>query len=244
MTSTEAMIYQLKKLKGKPLKQKIEHILTYFWLPIVVFLVLVIALGAYIFHLATIKDIALSVTCINAFAESVDTETLISEFAQKAEIDLSEYDVRISADSMLSDTDPSAYYYASQKIAAQISAHSIDLLAADLETATDYFYQAIYRDLSQLLTPQQSMQYSEHFLYVDMAVVRLLMEEEIETIRFPDPQKPEEMEDPVPVALLLDGNSEFVAKFYPHSKGSVAIGVLFNSENLENVLAFLDFIMQ
>ena len=28
MTSTEAMIYQLKNLKGKPLKQKLEHIIT------------------------------------------------------------------------------------------------------------------------------------------------------------------------------------------------------------------------
>jgi len=36
MTPTEATIYHLKKLKGKPLKQKIEHIATFFWLPIVI----------------------------------------------------------------------------------------------------------------------------------------------------------------------------------------------------------------
>ena len=70
MTSTEAMIYQLKNLKGKPFKQKVEHIVTYFWLPIVITLVILISLGSYIVHVVTMKDMALSVNCLNAFSDA------------------------------------------------------------------------------------------------------------------------------------------------------------------------------
>ena len=45
MTSAEAMLYQLKNLKGKPLKQKLEHIFTYYWIPILVVAVLA---GTYV----------------------------------------------------------------------------------------------------------------------------------------------------------------------------------------------------
>lgn len=244
MTSTEAMIYQLKQLKGKPLKQKIEHILTYFWLPIVLVLALVIALGSYIYHLATAKDVALSVTCINAYNNEEATGVLLPEFAEKAEIDLNEYDVYISADLVLNSANPGDDYYTAQVIAAQISAQSIDVLVADLNTAVGYFYQDVYYDLNQLLTPQQKTQYAENFLYVDMAVVRMFLDTEVESVQFPDPTKPEEMEEPVPVALLLSGNSDFAAQYYPHKHNTVAIGIIVNSKNLENALSFLDYIMQ
>ena len=244
MTSTEAMIYQLKKLKGKPLKQKIEHILTYFRLPIVMFLVFIVAIGSFIFHLATEKDTALNVTCINAYVYRENAESIVEEFAHKAEIDLNKYNVYIGTDSILSGTDPSTDYYTIQAIAAQISAHDIDLLVADMETATDYFYQEVFWNLRQLLTPQQMIQYAENLLYVDMALVRLMSEENVESIQYPDPTKPEKMEEPVPVALLLSGNSDFVAEYYPHNRNNVAIGFVITSENMKNAQAFLEYVMQ
>lgn len=69
MTSTEAAIFQLKNLKGKPLKQKLEHIFTYYWIPILVTTAFLIFAISYIVYIATMKDSALSVICINAFAE-------------------------------------------------------------------------------------------------------------------------------------------------------------------------------
>jgi len=244
MTSTEAMIYQLKKLKGKPLKQKLEYILTYFWLPIVLFLALTIAVGSYICHRVTMKDMALSVICINAYADSEDAKTIALDFAKEAEIDMNEYDVDISTDLILDGENLSVDYYTAQKIAGQISAASVDLLVSDLNTAIGYFYQDIFWDLNQLLTPSEKTQYAENFLFVDMALVRQLLEDEVQSVQFPDPTKPEEMEEPVPVALLLNGNSAFTVQCFPHNTKSVAVGIVFNSKNLENALAFMDFIMQ
>ena len=244
MTTTEAMIYQLKQLKGKPLKQKIEHIVTYFWLPIVIAIALLIAIGSYVVHLATVKDMALSVLCINAYAESEAVETLATGFAEDAQIDLNEYDVQISTDLLLDGVDPSRDYNSAQAVAAMIAANSVDLLAGDLDVATGYFYQDVYWNLNQLMTEQQKAKYAEHFLYVDMAVMRLFLDEEVLPAQFPDPTKPEEMEEPVPVALLINADNVFATTCYPHIKNGVAIGIVGNSQNLENALAFLDHIMQ
>lgn len=244
MTSKEARMYQLKQLKGKPLKQKIGHIMTYYWLPIVLVLFLVIFIGTYIFHLVTAKDLVLNVTCINAISDSEHTEALISEFAEKANIDLNEYDVHLSTNLVLDGSNLSNDYNTSQIIAAQVNAQFIDVLASDMNIATSYFYQDAYYDLNQLLTPQQKNQYAKNFLYADMAVVRRIFENGVEVTRYPDPTKPENMEEPVPVALLLRENCDFALKYYPNNQGCVAIGIMANSENLENALAFLNYVMQ
>lgn len=244
MTSTEAMIYQLKKLKGKPLKQKVEHIATYFWLPIVITLAIVIAVGSYIVHLSTMKDMALSVICLNAYSDGEAAREFVIDFAEKAKIDLKEYEVNISTNMILNDADLSTAYNTAQVLAAQVVAHSVDLLAGDLKTSTRYFYQGMYWDLNQVLTEQQKAQYAEYFLYADMAVVRRLQEELVESPQFPDPTKPEEMEEPVPVALLVPSDSDFTTTCYPYNKDGVVVGIVSASENQENALAFLDHIMQ
>ena len=90
MTSTEAMIYQLKNLKGKPFKQKVEHIVTYFWLPILLTVAILYGLGAYIVHVVTMKDTALSVICLNTYADNALANEYVTNFALDAGIDLEE----------------------------------------------------------------------------------------------------------------------------------------------------------
>ena len=244
MTSTEAMIYQLKQLKGKPLKKKVEHILTYFRLPIVITLIFLAVIGYYVIHLATVKDVALSVVCMNTHADSEAVENLAAGFAEEAEIDPKEYEVQIATDFMLDSEDPSMDYTSMQAVDVRIAANAVDLLAGDLNIATVYFYREVYEDLNRVLTEQQKAKYAEYFLYMDMAVMRLMSDEEGETIRLPDPTKPEEMEEPVPVALLVNGDSIFADACYRNMSNGIAIGIVVNAKNLENALAFLDHIMQ
>lgn len=244
MTSTEAMIYQLKNLKGKPFKQKVEHIATYFWLPIVVTLAILIGLGSYIVHLVTMKDMALNVICINSFSDNAQANAYLTGFAQQAGIDLEEYEVHISTDLTLDDQDLNTAYNTSQVIVAQVAAHSVDLMAADLETLTRYFYQEMFWELDTVLTPQQQEKYGEYFLYADMAVLRRIQDEFEEAPVFPDPTKPEEMAEPVAIALRLPADSGFKETCYTHWKSEIALGIVATSDHMENTLAFLDYIME
>ncbi len=244
MTSTEAMIYQLKNLKGKPFRQKVEHIVTYFWLPIVLTLAILIGLGSYIVHLATAKETALQVICINAYADNAQANAYVTGFAEQAGIDLEEYEVHISTDLTLDDQDLNTSYNTAQVIVAQVAAHCVDLMAGDLETFTRYFYQEMFWELDQVLTPQQQEKYSEYFLYADMAVLRQLQEELIEAPVFPDPTKPEEMAEPVAIGLRLPADSGFKESCYTYWKTDIALGIVATTEHMETVLAFLDYIME
>lgn len=244
MTSTEAMIYQLKNLKGKPFKQKMEHIISYFWLPIVITLAILIGLGSYIVQLVTMKDTALSVICLNTYADNALANAYVTEFADNAGINLEEYEVFISTDLTLDDQDLTTSYNTAQVILAQVAAHSVDMLAGDLETATLYFYQEMFWELDQVLSPEQIEKYADYFLYADMAVVRQFQEELEEAPVFPDPTKPEEMAEPVAVALLVPMDSGFRENCYTHRKTDIAMGIVANAPNLDNVLAFLEYIME
>lgn len=244
MTSAEAMIYQLKNLKGKPLKQKLEHIFTYYWIPILVVAATLCFTVAYVVHLATVKDPGLTITCINAYAQPDQAEAYMTEFARKADIDLDQYEVRLSTELYISDENLMESYDTLQVLGAYIAAQDLDMLVSNPQTLCPFIYQDTFTDLTQMLTPEQQAQYGEYYLYVDLAVLKEL-ETVTETVtEYPDPSKPELMEEPVPVALLLPENSSFRQLFYFQTAGDVAIGILGNTLNTNNALAFLDYIME
>lgn len=244
MTSTEAMIYQLKNLKGKPFKQKVEHIVTYFWLPILVTVGILFVSISYIVHLATLKETALNVICLNTYGDTALANAYVNDFAIDAGIDLEEYEVFISTDLTLDDQDLNTAYNTAQVIVAQVAAHSVDMIAGDLATATRYFYQEMFWELDEILSPEQQEKYAEYFLYADMAVIRQLQQELVESPVFPDPTKPEEMAEPVAVALRVPMESGFKENCYTYWKTDIAVGIVATAPNLENVLAFLDYMME
>ena len=244
MTSAEAMLYQLKNLKGKPLKQKLEHIFTYYWIPILVVAATLCFTVAYAVHLVTVKDPGLTVTCINAYAQLDQAETYMTEFARKADIDLDQYEVRLSAELYISEENLMDSYDTLQVLGAHMAAQAIDVLVSDPQTLCPFIYQDAFADLTQVLSPEQQAQYGAYFLYMDLAVLKE-PETVTETVaEYPDPSKPELMAEPVPVALLLPEDSSFWQLCYFQAPGPVAIGILGNTLNTDNALAFLDYIME
>jgi len=245
MTSKEAILHQLKNLKGKPLKQKIEHILTYFWIPILIVLVLLFSTGSYIVHRLTMKDIAMSVNCINAMADPETAQAYIDAFADAAGIDRETYDVQISAHYILDEKDLANSYNTTQVIVSQIAAGATDILAGDRETMLGYCYQEFFQPLDAVLTAQQLEAHKDAFLYIDMALVRQIQENFIEEMpAFPDPTKPEEMAEPVAIALRVPEDSPFRIACFPYRKNDVVLGLAVNSENLANAVAFIEYVME
>ena len=241
MTSTEAMIYQLKQLKGKPLKQKLEHIVTYFWLPILLTAAILIGTVSYIVHLVTLKEEALNVMCVNAVSHIEEEEAFMNDFAQSVGIDLDEYEVYISTNLSVSTEALYSSYEAVQALVARLVAGSVDVMAADIDTLQSYLYQDFFYDLRDVLTAEQQEKYQAYYLYMDLAVMRELLDAvDVEPV-YPDPTKPERMEEPVPIALLLPVDTEFAKLCYPNRE-NVALVLPGNAKQLENGLAFLDYI--
>lgn len=244
MTINESVIHQLKQLKGKPLKQKIEHIITYFWMPILLTLGLIIATASYIVHISNTKDVGLSVICLNAFPDRMRTEQFLEDFAKYASIDTDTYKLQIDDAMIISDEDASASYETSQVIMIRAASQSLDALIGDIGLMTSYIYNDFFADLHEQLTPQQREKYTAFFLYADMAIIRKIQESPESTPVLIDPTKPELMVEPVPVALQIPKESKLAKQYYPGRTTPLCIGIIGNTVNLERTLAFLDYIME
>ena len=244
MTSTEAKLYQLKQLKGKPLKLQLVHIITYFWLPILLSLALLVGAVAYIVHLVNMKDLGLAVICLNARTNSEATTEFLEDFVQYASIDTDTYEISLEDRLFLSDELSSDAYQANQVIMVQGSAGDLDVVAGDMTFVQSYFYWDIFGDLREQLTAQQQEKYADYFLYMDMAVLREMESSLDASPEQPDPTKPELMAEPVPVALLIPQGSRLLEAYYSDVTAPICLGILGNSENMERVLSFLDYIME
>ena len=81
-------------------------------------------------------------------------------------------------------------------------------------------------------------------MYVDMEVVRQIKNTKLpeDMPEYPDPTMPENMIEPIPVAIRLSESVSFVKQFFLKNEGHTAIAFAVNAKNLDNALAFLEFI--
>lgn len=242
MTSEEAITYQLKQLKGKPLKEKLEHIFTYYRGPILGVMIALLLCGYLIFHFATHKEEVLHVVCLNSFAKAEAADLCCREFAQAAGIDLEKETVYLNTSLIVSDATPNETYEAIQTLSAQAAAGTVDVLMADLDALGIFLYGDYFRDLTQVLTPQQQTRLQDHMLYIDLVYLEAKLSGEEVPTPYPDPTKPEDMEQPVPVALLLPQENSFRQMCYGSLKTPIAVGFVVNGSHTQNALAFLDYI--
>ena len=107
--------------------------------------------------------------------------------------------------------------------------------------------QAIILEMTEFLSEEQYGKYEPHFYYIDQAVVdeknahyKNLDNDYVP--EYPDPRKPEAMQDPIPVGIYLD-DACILRKYY-YAEGDVIVGVVGNTERAETASIFLDFILE
>ena len=241
MTQHEAVIQQLKALKGKSLKHKVRHIFTYYKIPILAILLAVIFAVSSANHLISAKNTMLHISCLDTTVLKENEEIFISELSQAAGIDCENERIVISSDLLLQEG-----AYDGEVLAAQIIGGMIDVLAFDEEAGMQWLYQDIFVDLSEVLTIAQQEKFKDYFLYVDAAILEKIdgLSDTPCTIPFPDPSSPEIMEKPIPVAIQVADDAEFVNIYFPNKKGSVIIGIVANSPHMNHALFFIEYLMK
>lgn len=243
MTSKEYAIYQLKQLKGKPLKEKLEHILTYFWVPIVIVLTMLAFSVSMIVHYATMKMPVLSVCCVNAIAEENRAQAYLDTFLQKQEFDLNRHEATLQLDMIVESSNVSMNYDNLQLLQGMLGGNMIDAMAAPTALLLGYAYDGAFTDLTTVVDAQLLERLAPQLLYVDVAVLEALRGNDTEEVQLPDPQKPEEMERPVPVAILLSSDWDFTQCCYSGMNSEIAIALVANGENAANGQAFLKYLL-
>ena len=241
MTSREAAIHYLKNLKGQPLKKKISYILTYFWAPITAVIAAIVLLVSLFAHWTSIKPTALILCCINTPADQAEIDGYLQEFAQSQGINTEEY--AMESNIMFLGMGEEASFQHAEIFSAMLLAGNLDAIAADRDTVVRYAYQEAFTDVRDVLTPEQAKELEPYFLYIDLSRLDEMDEFSEDGYDYPDPLKPEEMVQPVPVAITIQPEWDFAKVCYPYTYGQDAVCLSAAPKNAENAKAFLQYIL-
>ncbi len=244
MTLREAAAYQIKQLKGKPLRAKISHILTYYWVPIVVFLAVALLVTSLTIHYASQKEPALTMCCINSVADENEVQTYLNTFATDRGVDLDKYEISVRTDLTMNESEPELSYQNAQLLFGMMAAQSLDIISAEQETILRYSYQETFVDLSQVITPERLDALEPYLIYMDRGYLPEMGIVSDKPRQYPDPWDPDSMAEPVPVAIMLPAEWESSKILSPIVPGEVAIGLVAGSKNSANAVLFMNYILE
>ncbi len=237
-----------KSIKQGTLKQKLEYFWGYYKWDVIIWIVALSLVVVYVHTIVTRKDTAFYALFINNVSLSEDNgESYVQKFADHIGIDTDKYEVTLDNSVFLDLTSLDEETYAStQRINTLISVGEVDILGADIGVFKAYAYLDYMTDLRTVLSPEQLETYSPYFFYVDREVMKFQEEarssQKEVSITYPDHTKPEEMQDPVPVGILLDNVSEEFTQNYMFSDTTGVIGFVKNARHMDTALIFLDYI--
>jgi hypothetical protein len=237
-------------LKHGTLKQKFRYFLDYYKWYVVAAVAIVGFAASMIYNMVTRKDMAFSVSLINAFDIGSGDEYLAS-FAEYAGIDTEEFDIMADSSMQIDYTSTDQNTAASiQKLMVLVAAGEIDALLSDEAVIEQYAYSETFYDLRDVLTAEQLDAYGPYLFYMDQAVADAVSEAQMDPDyestampERPDPRKPEAMEQPVPVGICL-GEAQALNETYVFLSGEGILAVPATSPHLETVSQYVDFLLQ
>ena len=231
--------------------EKVKYLLDYYGL--MTFGIL-LALGIIVFgilEITTAPEDILNGAFINVpqLGETYVTEQLQEDFMKAQEIDTSKYTVNFSDNLIISSSDLETTSTTHQVLMVQMSGGKVDFIVSSPDNLMTYAYDDILVDLTTVLTEEQIEKYKPYFLYVDAEIIRQRTNDQSQTLEdfadyvYPDPSKPEDMKDPIPVFIDFSQN-ERIQKMYSAKKLNVSFAIVVSGNYKDNAVKFLDFIMK
>ena len=214
-----------EKLKRLPFKEKIRYIWTYFWIPIVAILFVLIFGTFLIVRISTnIPDNWLMVTFANTTAQAGTGSQLWEDFTEHTGYDLKQKKVEFNAESYfdyLKDQAKGNAYYNAFVTLADVG----ELAAITMESASLAALGQSGRlfDLNDEKCADLKAKYADRFVYYT-----------------PTDENGKEL-DPIPVGIDIS-DSLLVTKYHLYVD-SCALGVGAHSENIKEVGDFLSFVL-
>ena len=235
-------------LKNGTPKQKLNYFWDYYKWHTIAGIALLIFGISLIYQMVSNKPSALYGVFLNCLTTEEISDSFLQDFAQTAGINTKKKSVDIDSSLVLTaDGADQTSYLTLQKMTVYLAAKEIDVIAADVAAFNRYAYLDVMTDLREVLTPEQQAFYEPYYFYIDRTV--LLAQEEASynleeyTADYPDPTHPEEMGDPIPVAIYLTDCKKLENQFVFLNPPAV-LGIPVNSPRKEAALQFLDYLFQ
>lgn len=237
------------------IKEKIAYFFDYYTIHTVVIVAILIFTIGYIHQQVTKPDMVFNGVLLNVlhFEEGNPVEDLKSGFMEHIDMNTKEYDMSLNyslkykfgneaQQSQLED------YQASQAVVAHCDAGVVDFISAPLSSFLEFGYGGLLVNLEDVLSEEDLEKYEPYFLYADLDVVKQKQEAwdnniKASDIPCPDPTKPEEMKQPIPVFIDVT-KCEKMANIYDYYSDTVVIAITANAPNPDRISDFLAYLFE
>jgi len=227
---------QTAKMKGRPLKEKLAYFWEYYRTTTLIVVGSAALLIALIHAIVTSKDYALSVIVINSITdEMTDVNTTstattgsdaalsdvwINDLSSLITFDPKEYEIFIDTSMSLgtNTATANAEYANQQKLAAMMSAQTIDILVANTKVFEQYAQNEYYYDLREIYSAEEIQKFSDAGLiyytdastYADYDDTNLDVFEDQASYTV-NHHAPDSIKEPVPVGFFLNESTRIGA---------------------------------
>lgn len=236
MTSREYHRAEWQKLKGQPLKAKLEHLFTYYRYPIIAAVILIAMVISLAVSISSQKESGFQAYLIGAIPKNENTDAFLEDFANVAGINTGTHFVSITPGGMVSEDgkDENSVVNA-QTVAVKTAAGELDVLGCPTDRFLGYAYNEYFVDLRQVFSQEQLDLWGARLIYIDTA---LLAEETL--TQLPDPTDPSKMTSPMAVGLQISADGP-LADYCLLANDGLVLGILCNAPNPEAAAMFLQY---
>ena len=245
MTIREARKEQWQSIKNRSAKEKFSFFWEYYGIKTIALTIAAALAIAFVVSMIIKKEYAFTGVFFGAVPQN-SSESYLEGFADEAGIDLKKYEfsVQCHLDIQMDQKITPEIYQSMETFTAMVSGNSVDCFAGNADLFLYYAYMEYAIDLRTVLTDQELTQLSPYLYYIDGT--RIQQQEESNEgyanayVNHPDPQKPELMDNPIPVAISLTAAGDAFHESYKIGENAI-IGICASSEQSQNALAFLRY---
>ena len=242
-----------KKMRGKPLAERIRYFVSYYKWYVVACVAVIAVLATILVGYMLKKEPILSGIMLNSSSASSESayDDFSNRFLEEIGVNGKEYEVSITSNlTYLPNNEENApnNYGTVQSLLAQTSGGLLDFMIGNLSSVQSLAYSQFFVDLSEVMSQEQLQQLAPYICYIDLAVIEMI-EAAVEAgdyeadIPIPDCKKPEEMQRPM-AAFLDVSSSDWLSEIYPYAAEPIVLAVAVNVPHKEVLLMLIDCLLQ
>lgn len=243
-----------EKMKDKPFKEKVAYYISYYkWQAIGA----VVGIAAIISIVSTIvnnKDYSFVAMLVNSV--NINADVINEDFERYAELDTQKHSCYIDPNESETIGGASASEIGTAtRFTAMISTADLDVAIFNTDLFFIKAYNDVFADLRDVLPPEDIEKYQDRFFYIDMVKVKKYMDDvmaqasDLESIGTIDEQRsrlplymdPSNMEDPVPVGIIVE-DSPLLKTTSAYYNTIPVFGIIMNTQRPDKAVTFLHYL--
>ena len=233
-------------IKDKPKEERWQYFFDYYkWHAVALLLAIAILIQGVV-SIVNRKEIVFSGILLNCMIR-VDDDDFLQGFYDYAGVDTKRQQAAFYTDIILTDKNTKNDINAFQRIMAGVATKDTDFVVGQSENfrLCAYNTSRMLIDLRDFLDAETLEKFSDRLYYVDSAVIEKIavpVGELADTnIIYPNPTKPETMEDPIPVGIDVSDQKDFQSAYY-FPDTTLYLGVVANTPRTELTKQFIAYL--